>query len=305
MKILVTGATGIVGSRVVHELQHRGVSVRAFARDTAKAANLLGDGVELACGDLADAASVRRALQGVDRVFLACANHPRQVAYEIGVIEAAREAGIRRMLKLSALGAEIGSPVAFWDWHAQIERHLEASGIPAVVLRPSFNMTNLLGSAEQIKCAGSLFVPANGARVAMIDPTDVAAVAAVALTEDGHDGETYTLTGPEAISFERVAEELSNITNRPIQFVAVPDEAAQHALEESGMPEFVAGQIVAVFSLLRRGIQDYTTDTVRAIIGRSPHTFVHFAHEYADIFQSPPVPPLVNADLAEVTIIRA
>jgi uncharacterized protein YbjT (DUF2867 family) len=290
MKILVTGATGIVGSRVVRELQYCGVSIRAFARDTDKAASLFGDGVERSRGDFADAASVRCALGGVDRVFLACANHPRQVEYEIGMIEAAREAGIQRIVKLSALGAEIGSPVAFWDWHAQIEQHLQASGVPAVVLRPSFNMTNLLGSAEQIKYARSLFAPAGGARIAMIDPTDVAAVAAVTLTEDGHDGKTYTLTGPETISFERVAEELSDIINQSIQFVAVPNEAAEHALVESGVPEFVAGQIVAVFSLLRRGVQNYTTDTVSAIIGRSPHTFAHFAREYADVFQLPQVP---------------
>src|SRR5215211_9093249 len=105
---------------------------------------MFGDGVETVTGDFADAASVRRAVSGVDRVFLACANVPRQVEFENGVIDAARQAGVRRIVKLSALGAEIGSPVAFWDWHGRIEEHLLTSGIPAVVLRPTFSMTNLL-----------------------------------------------------------------------------------------------------------------------------------------------------------------
>jgi uncharacterized protein YbjT (DUF2867 family) len=112
-KILVTGATGNVGSRVVRELHARGVSVRAFVRDPGKATALLGNGVELASGDFSDAGSVSRALEGVDGVFLACANDPHQVEYETGVIDAAAAAGVRRIVKLSALGAEVGSSVAF------------------------------------------------------------------------------------------------------------------------------------------------------------------------------------------------
>jgi uncharacterized protein YbjT (DUF2867 family) len=105
---------------------------------------------------------VRRALEGVEGVFLACANDPLQVEHETGVIDAAAGAGVRRIVKLSALGAEVGSPVAFWDWHGRIEEHLRATGIPAVVLRPTFFMTNLLGSAEGIRHEDVLFAPAEG-----------------------------------------------------------------------------------------------------------------------------------------------
>jgi uncharacterized protein YbjT (DUF2867 family) len=284
-RILVTGATGNVGSRVVRKLREHGASVRAFVRDPNKAAAMLGESVELAVGDFGDPGSVRAALEGVEGVFLACANDPRQVEYETGVIDAAREAGVRRIVKLSALGAEAGSPVAFWDWHARIEDHLRASGVPFVVLRPAFGMANLLGSAEGVRHAGSLFAPAGGARVAMIDPADVAATAAVALAEEGHDGKTCVLTGPEAITFERVAEDLAAATGQRVQFVAVPDEAARQALLGSGMPEFVAGQIVAIFGFLRRGMQDRTTDAVRALTGREPGPFAQFAYEHAGLFR--------------------
>ena len=283
-KMLVTGATGNVGARVVRELQGRGVSVRAFVRDPDKAVTMLGDGVELVSGDFSNPESVRRALEGVEGVFLACANHPRQVEYETGVIDAARQAGVTRIVKLSALGAEIGSSVAFWDWHGRIEEHLRASGVPAVVLRPTFNMTNLLGSAEGVRHAGSLFAPANGARVAMIDPRDIAAVAAVALAVDTHDGKACTLTGPEAITFERVAEELSTVAGRRVEFVDVPDEAARQGMIEQGMPEFVAGEIAKVFGFLRRGDQDRTTDTVRTLTGREPRSVARFARDHAGLF---------------------
>ena len=284
-KLLVTGATGNVGSGVVRELRERGVPVRAFVRDAAKAAAMFGDGVELATGDFADAASVRRAVAGVDAVFLACANDPRQVEYETGVIDAARAAGVRRIVKLSALGAEVGSPVAFWDWHGRIEEHRRASGVPAVVLRPAFSMANLLGWADQIMQTASLFVPADGARISMIDPRDVAAVAAVALTGTTHDGKTFTLTGPEAITFERVAAELSAAAGQRFLFVAVPDEAARQALVGRGVPEFAAAQVVTVMGLLRQGAQDLTTGTVRALTGREPRSFARFAHDHAGLFQ--------------------
>lgn len=286
-RVLVTGATGNVGSRVIRELEARGETVRAFVRDPDAAAEKLGDGVELVSGDFSDAVSVRRALEGVDRVFLACANHPRQVEYETTVIDAAAAAGVGRVVKLSALGAEVGSSVAFWDWHGRIEEHLRASGIPFVMLRPAFNTTNLLGSAEGVRHEDTLFAPAGGASVSMIDPGDVAKAAAVALSTEGHEGRTYVLTGPEVMTFERVAEELSAATGRSIRFVAVPDEAARQALVGSGMPDFVAGQIVAVFGLLRRGVQDRTTDDVRRLTGREPRPFAEFARDSADLFGAP------------------
>jgi uncharacterized protein YbjT (DUF2867 family) len=152
---------------------------------------MLGDDVELAVGDFDDPGSIQAALDGVDGVFLACSNQPRQVEYEKRVIDAAEEMGVRRIVKLFALGAEIGSPVAFWDWHARIEHHLRASDVPSVILQPTFSMANLLASIEAIQYTGKLFAPAGDAGISMIHPQDVADVASVALIEDGHKGEMY------------------------------------------------------------------------------------------------------------------
>jgi uncharacterized protein YbjT (DUF2867 family) len=291
-RVLVTGATGNVGSRVVQELRGRGVPVRAFVRDAGKASTMLVEGVELAPGDFGDPGSVRAALEGAEGVFLACANDPRQVEYETRVIDAAKEMGVRRVAKLSALGAEVGSPVAFWDWHARIEEHLRASGVPYVILRPGFSMANLLASAEPIRHTGKLFAPAGDARISMVHPRDVGAAASAVLTGDGHERKTYTLTGPAAITFREVAGHLSEATGREVEFLNVPDEAAQRGMIEQGLPEFAAGQIVAVFGALRQGAQERTTDAVRDLTGGDPRDFAEFAREFARRLASPAFGPV-------------
>jgi uncharacterized protein YbjT (DUF2867 family) len=282
--ILVTGATGNVGSSLISELTGRGMPARAFVRDPDRAAAVLGPDVELAVGDFADPASIRAALDGVEVVFLACGNLPPQLHYETNVIDAAARAGVRRLVKLSALGAAPGSPVAFWDWHARIERHLEASGVPAVVLRPRYYMTNLLGFVETIRSAGAVFAPADGVKVPMIDPRDVAASAAAVLTGDGHEGRTYELTGPEVVTFSDVAAQVSELRGRPVQFVPVPDADALEGLLQAGLPDWLATNIVAVFAMLRREGSAQVTDATHALAGRQPRHLGEFLADHAALF---------------------
>ena len=286
MKVLVSGATGNVGSRVVQELRGHSVSVRAFVRDPVRAAEKLDDGVELAAGNFSDTESLRHAFDGVDYLFLTSSDGPQKVEHESAVIDAAAAAGVSRIVKLSTLGAKAGSPLPPFDWHGRIEQHLRQSGVPSVVLRASFFMSNLLGSAEAIRQTGKLFAPADAAKIAMIDPWDVAAVAAVVLTTDGHEGQTYELTGPEAITHERIAEELSAATGRPIEFVDVPEEAARQGFVEAGMPEWLVKHLIGVFRIIREGALEQTTDTVRALTERGPRTFAEFAREHAILFRA-------------------
>ena len=130
-------------------------------------------------------------------------------------MDAAVAAGVRRIVKLSAAPAEPGSPVAFWDWHAQVERHLRASRTDWVILRASWYMSNLLAAASRVAAEGRLYAPAGQARIAMIDPRDVGAAAAAVLCSPGHgasaghEGQTYLLTGPRAITYDEVAAGLA------------------------------------------------------------------------------------------------
>lgn len=264
--ILATGATGNVGSNVVRLLRERGQKVREFTRD------------------LTDREAVRHAFEGVDRVFVSTPNHPEQVEWERNLVDAAAKAQVERVVKLSANGAAIGSHVAFWDAQGRLEADLLATGLPAVVLRPTTYLTNLLASAEVIRQTGKLFLPADDAKVALIDPYDVAEVAAVALTEDGHTGRSYLLTGPSAVTFHEVAAELSTVLGREIEYVPVPEEGARMGLLQSGVPPWFADELLKVFGELRRGVASTPTDVVRVLTGREPRTVGDFFTAHAAAF---------------------
>ena len=282
--IVVTGATGQAGSEVARALAGRGARVRAFVRDPGKARHKLSENVELAIGDLADPRSVRAALDGADALFLSCSDDPRRVGWETSAIDAAVAAGVRRVVKLSAVGAEPGSPIAFWDWHGQVEQHLRASGTGWVILRSSWYMSNLVPAAAQVAGEGRLYAPAGQARIAMIDPRDVGAAAAAVLSSPGHEGQTYLLTGPEAITFTQVAARLSAATASRIEFIDVPGDNAQQAMIHDGMPAFAAEQIIKMFGRLRQGVAQQVTATVQALTGSAPRDFASFAGDHARLF---------------------
>jgi uncharacterized protein YbjT (DUF2867 family) len=145
-------------------------------------------------------------------------------------------------------------------------------------------MSNLLAGADGVRQAGALFLPGAGAKVAMIDPRDVAEVAAEALTGDGHDGRTYQLTGPEAVTFDDVAEHLSTVVGRRIGFVPVPDEDAVAQMVRLGVPEWFATNVVTQFRLLRQGTQAQAQDVVQALTGREPRPVTTFLHDHAASF---------------------
>jgi uncharacterized protein YbjT (DUF2867 family) len=274
MTVLVTGATGNVGSAVIRELCDRGVAVRAFVRAPAAA---LPERVEVAVGDFDDPASIRSALDGIDRVFLSSGDGPRKVQHEAAVIDNA--AGVDLLVKASTLGAEAGSPLKPFDWHGRINEHLRRSGIPHVILGSAFYMTNLLATAEPVRI---LPAPAGAGRVAMIDPRDVGAVAAAVLCGSGHEGRTYRLTGPEAISDADIATILG------AHFIDVPPAAAREQLAAAGMPEWLVDHLDRAFALIRDGAFADTTDTVRVLTGREPRSFAAFASDHADAFARAP-----------------
>jgi uncharacterized protein YbjT (DUF2867 family) len=290
-RILVTGATGTVGAHVVRELQSRAADVRAFVRDPGAAAAVLGD-VEVAVGDFDDPASLRRAMEGVDRVYLCAADGPRKVAHESAVIDIAAEAGVERIVKLSAMHADPESALPAYRWHGEIEAHLIRSGIPAVILRPAFFMTNLLMIAGGVAQTGMLYAPTAGRRVAMIDIRDVAAVAAVTLLadeHDGHAGQTYDLTGPP-ITFADVAVALTDATGRPVGSVDLTEEQARTRFEEAALPDWLAAHLAGVFGVIRAGGFERATDDVRVILGRPARDISAFARELAAAFTPQTVP---------------
>lgn len=267
--IVICGATGNVGSALLELLDRRAHTVRGLARHLP--ARPLG-GVDYRVGDLGDARVVDAALRGADAVFVACASSPRQVELESLVIDGAARHDVGNVVKLSAFGAAADAPVAFWRWHAQIEDHLETSGLPHTVLRPYFFMSNLLPALGPARASGLLLAPAGRARVAMTDPRDVAAVAARALTAGSTGRSVVTLTGPEALDHGQVAQAMTRALDRPVTYQDVGEEAARDHMVRSGLPGFAADQVLAVYACLREGMQSHADVSVWRCLGRDAHT---------------------------------
>ena len=236
-------------------------------------------------GDFDDRDSLRRALEGVSRVFLTSADGPDKVAHETALIDAAAETGVDLIVKLSAMNATDHPELPAFGWHRQIETHLGRSGVPAVVLQPSFFMTNLLMVAAGVAHTGTLYAPTGGAKVSMIDVRDVAASAAVVLTTDGHGGRSYVLTGPEAITFDDVAAALADATGRPVRYADLSAEEARPRFEAAGLPQWLLTQLTGVFDLVRDGLFAQTTNQVEAITGHVPRSIDEFARSVAEAFR--------------------
>lgn len=281
--ILVTGATGKVGSEVARQLHARGVPVRALVRSPEKARELLPEGVELARGDLGDPASLDEAMRGVERLFLLSAPDPRQVEWERNAVEAARRAGVRHVVKLSVVGASEDSPVQLARWHRESEKEIAASGLAWTFVQPTFFAQNFLNFAESVRGEGVIHAAIHG-RASYVDVRDIAAVAVAALTEPGHEGKTYVVTGPEALSYEDAAERISAAVGKPVRYVEVPAEAVRGGMVAAGMPEWYADDLAALSEVINQGWAEGVSDAVATVAGREPIRFERFARDHAAAF---------------------
>jgi uncharacterized protein YbjT (DUF2867 family) len=284
--ILVFGVTGTTGGALARELARRGQAMRGVTRDPDRARKMLGDlRLELVKADLGKAAALEAAMEGVERMYLVSPSHPDEVKHQTAAIEAARKAGVQQVVKLSVMGASDDSPVRLLREQREIEKAVEASGMAWTVLRPQYFMQNTLRFAESIAKTGSFSVPMGDAAIAMIDVRDIASVAAAALTEDGHEGRVYEITGPEALTFMEVAEKLSSVLDRPVEYREVSTEAARKRMLESGLPEWNVTGMIELVEDYRRGNGTKVTQTVRDVTGREPYTYEQFARDHVDVFR--------------------
>jgi uncharacterized protein YbjT (DUF2867 family) len=283
--ILIVGATGLVGSATLRQLTARGVPVRALVRSAEKASTLAGPGVETVIGDLEQPASLDAALDGVTRALLISPLHPLQGEWQGNVVEAARRAGAVHIIKLSGLGTAPDSPLRSGRWHAQTERHIADAGLPWTYLHPPFFMQNLLRSAAAIAAQGVLVASMQAGQIAIVDARDVAAVAVAALTSDGHVDKTYTITGPEALSFQEVAQKLAAATGRSVTYQDVPLAAMRREMVAAGLPAWLIEVRMEFATALRDGYAAAVTDTMQVVTGQSARTFDAFAREHAALFR--------------------
>lgn len=272
--ILVLGATGTTGGEVARQLIAAGHKPRLMVRNPAKAAAFQSS-ADVVQGDLDNPASLRAALTGVDKLYLAATGVNGQ-ALEAAAIDAAKAASVRHIVKLSVVTAE-DPKITFARWHAQAEQHLMASGLAWTMLRPTNFMTNAFGWADSIKSQGAFYQPTGDGQWAAIDPADIGAVAVKALTEAGHEGKGYTLTGPESLSAAGYAAILSKVLGKTVSFVDVPAAAAQDGMLKSGMPAEYVDALLDLLAVMKSGAAAGMTDTVAQVLGRAPGTFEAWA----------------------------
>jgi len=286
--LLVTGATGHVGRELVRELDARGAAFRVLVRDPARAVGL-PERAERVVGDLDRQATLAAAMDGVERLFLLVPGIGLE--HTEHAVAAARAAGVRHVVYLSSY-AVIGDPVpAMGRWHRDREQLIRASGIPATFLRPGGFMTNAFDWLPTLRAGGYVLDPVGPGRAAPIDPADIAAVAAVTLTEDGHEGEQYLLTGGETFTVAEQVQILAKATGRDIEVraVATPAEAVRFRYPH-GAPQALADALIEGLTLMRADTVGVRTDTVRRLLGRAPGTFADWCARNAAAFPGPETP---------------
>ena len=277
--ILITTPNGKVGSEVVRQLQAKGEPVRVGAHTVEKAREIF-PGAEVVHFDFQDEASVRAALKGVNALYLASPSD-MPAAPVNRAVDLAKEAGVKRVVRLSALGAEQGdNPLR------DVEKHLEASGLEWTLVRPSWFMQNYSAThAEMIREQGVLAEPAGDAKTGFVDARDIAAVAVAALTEDGHAGQAYAVTGPAALDRDEVARLISDASGKAVKYLPITDEQFQERMRQSGASESYVGLMTNIYGVVRAGHTARVSDDVRRVTGQDPISFDQFARDYAEVWQ--------------------
>ena len=282
--ILVTGATGNTASSVLQQLEKRGAVVRAMVRASKDAARLLNTSATVVVGNFDDTRSLAAALDGVTRAYLVTPSSPEAEAQQVRFAELAAAAGVRRLVKLSQFGADEASPVRFLRYHATVERRIRELGLSFTFLRPNLYFQGLLAFQPMIAGAGHFVAPIGDARVSAVDVRDIAAVAAVALTEEGHDEKIYTITGPTAVTHAEMASALSKATGRPVAFRDVPAHAFAGALKAAGVPPWQVDGLVEDYAHYGRGEAEAISPHVREVTGVAPRDVGRFAEDYRSVF---------------------
>jgi len=281
--ILVTGAGGTVGSEVVRQLKQAGAAFRAGYSNEAKAEAARKDGIDAVVANFADPRSLRQAMQGVDKLFLVAGGAPNQTELELNVVNAAKESGVKHVVKLSVWGAD-GEAFSFSHVHRPVERAIEASGMAWTHLRPNGFMQNTITYMPTIKSEGKIYQPAGDAKISHVDVRDIAAVAVKALTEAGHEGKAYKLSGPDALSYGDIAAKIAAVTGKKVEYVDVPPDAFRQVLIGSGMPAAYADAYLDLLRYYREGHGEEVTGDVRRVTGNAPRSFEQFAKEHATAF---------------------
>ena len=296
-KILVTGATGTVGSEVVKKLLSKSTenSIRATVHSKEKADKIrhsINKGVEIVELDYMKPKTITNALSNVDKLFLQTLPVPEVADVCSYIVKEAKKNDVNHIVKLSAMGANSQSGVTILRLHGEEENIIKESGIPYTFLRPPAFMQNFITQFGQtIKTQNAFYVPAGDAKMSFVDVRDIAAVAANMLM-NSNDGENnqymnkvYDITGPEALTYSQVANIISDKAGKKITYIDITEDTAREGLKQIGMDDWFINIMIELFRTIRVGYGSETAEAVEHITGRKPISMTEFANDYADVFR--------------------
>jgi uncharacterized protein YbjT (DUF2867 family) len=278
--ILITGATGTIGGELASRLLDERQQVRLLVRDERKVAHLAGR-AEIVVGDLDKPETLDPAMRDVERMFLVSFTD----AQDNHVIAAAKRAGVRHIVKLSTLEAARAS-IRIGKWSRRREILIERSGLDWTFLRPGMFMSNAVDWwADTIRAQSAVYFPGGKGKVAPVAPADIAAVAALALTQPGHEGCAYELTGRELFTIGEMVGVIGEALGKTITYQEIPRLAAGLWMAKSGMSLAVVIAMVEMMGYLGGGDGAIVTDTVTRLTGRQPVTFAEWCSKHIKAFR--------------------
>jgi uncharacterized protein YbjT (DUF2867 family) len=282
--LLITGATGGVGSLVTERLLARGERPRILTRDESKARRVFGDRVDVAVGELDDQRSLAAAMRGVSRVFLVAADPgPHLVERDATAARVARASGVERVVKLSTFDAahRVGTGV----WHERGEAAIRTSGVGFAFVRPSGFMSNALAWAPAIRAAGTVASSTGDGKIAFIHPRDIADVATAVLLSPDHAGATLRITGPVALSYGEMVAKIGAAIGCALVFRAIDEANERTRWRARGETEETIDYHISIFRAIRTGRLAEVTDTVEHMLGRPASSFDRWVEEHAGEFR--------------------
>jgi uncharacterized protein YbjT (DUF2867 family) len=284
--ICVTGASGTVSSELIKELESAKASFRAayFSKEKAEAAR--AKRIDAVMMDYNRPEMLRAAFQGCDKLFLLGPNALKQTQLELNAVEAAKAVGVRHIVKQSVMGAdEEASSLALV--HRPVEKAIESSGMAWTFLRPNSFMQNVVTfMSETIKAEATFYSASGEAKISHVDVRDIAAVAVKALTEPTHAGKAYTLTGPEALTYDELANELSRVLGRPISHISLSPSDLKQGMLAEGMPEEIADRMLDLERYFREDQASRITNDIKQVTGRDPRRFAQYTRDCVSSLQS-------------------
>lgn len=283
--ILLTGATGRVGTAAARALLQAGEPFKVMVRSPEKL-TLNGANMQVLKGDFADPRAIGQALEGATRALIVMGNHPDQAMLERRFAEQAVAAGVTHLVKVSSMEASPDATAVLPSNHFQTEQHIQSLAVDWTFLRPNYYMQNMLMYAASISRAGSFALPLGSAKTAMVDARDVGEVAAAVLTGQNHVNQIYQLTGPALMDFHEAAGVMSGVLGRDIAYVEQTPEAFRDVLAQFIHSSWQLDAVCELFAEIAGGSLEQLTDTAADLLGRSPRSLADFIAEFAPAFQS-------------------